>query len=121
MSDCSDRLSQPLSEDSSGGAEGKEFYQKVLEWRICEKEEEEEDSDSAYDSSGRSLLQSELSSFSNSTEVSKEKVPPLHLEPGENYDCSIFSILSPLSFLLRRNEEEFHKLTRSEISCQSCD
>ena len=111
MSDC-DRLNQPLSQDSTAGGEEKEFYRKVLEWRTSEKEEEEEDSDSAYDSSGRSLLQSELSSSSNSTELSKEKVPPLHLEPSEEHACSITSILSPLSFLLRRNDEEFHKLTR---------
>ena len=103
--------------NDKGEVEDKLYYRKVIEWRVSEEAdteeqpETEEDLDSAYNS--RSLSQSELS-LSSSTELSKWKVPPLHLVPGENYDCSITSILSPTRFRLRRNEEEFYKLTRLE-------
>ena len=92
-------------------AEEEEFYRKVIEWRISEKVDDEEE-DSAYESSCRS--HSELFSLSQCTEICKSKVPPLHLVPGEKYNCSISSVFSPTSFLLRRNDEEFFKLTRLE-------
>ena len=103
--------------NDKGEVEDKLYYRKVIEWRVSEEAdteeqpETEEDLDSAYNS--RSLSQSELS-LSSSTELSKWKVPPLHLAPGEKYDCSITSIISPTRFLLRRNEEKFFKLTRLE-------
>ena len=103
--------------DSQAHGEEIDFYRKVLEWKISEEsddeeqeeEDEEAEEDSAYISIDRSSFQSELSS---SNELTKEKVPPLHLIPGEKYDCSISRILSPLRFRLRRNDEEFYKLTR---------
>ena len=104
-----------MSDDSDSQAIGeeREYYRKVIEWRTSEtlddeEQPEDEEEDSAYNSCDRSLSQS------SSTELSlrKNKVPPLHLVPGEKYDCSISSILSPRSFRLRRKDEEFYKLTR---------
>ena len=95
--------------ESQDNGEEKRIFRKVIEWRTSETmddeelPEEEEDIDSAYSS--------ELAS-STELSLSKNKVPPLHLVPGEKYDCSISTILSPLSFRLRMKDEEFYKLTR---------
>ena len=118
MSDSQSDQIQSLHQDT----EEKDFYRKVIEWKISEKEEEEDaEEDSAYNSSGRSHFQSILSSssLSQSTEVRKVKVkvPALHLVPGQKYNCSISSVFSPTSFLLRRNDEEFFNLTRFGVSC----
>ena len=100
MSD-SDR-NQTHSLNPIAEAEEEEFYRKVIEWRISEKVDDEEE-DSAYESSCRS--HSELFSLSQCTEICK-------------YNCSISSVFSPTSFLLRRNDEEFFKLTRLEWGCR---
>ena len=114
----SDSRNQLFHQDLTADAEEKEFYRKVLEWKISEREEEVEE-DSAYNSSGRSPFQSILSSssLSQNTEIRKGKIPALQLVPGQKYNCSISSVFSPTSFLLRRNDEEFFKLTRFGASC----
>ena len=65
------------------------------------------------------LQKSRVSDFHSHTEL-YIKVPPLHLVPGEKYDCSIIGILSPLRFILRRKDEEFYKLTRLGVSLMPC-
>ena len=100
----------PDSDSPANAGEEKDYYRKVLEWRISNEMEEEEDS--AYASLSLSQLELSSSDCNKSNELSKMKVPPLQLIPGEKCDCSISSILSPLRFRLRRNDEEFYKLTR---------
>ena len=107
-----------MSDDSDQTQSLNQVYRKVIEWKISEKEDdEEEDRDSAYNSSIRSHFQSVLSSSSLSQSLRKGKVPALHLVPGEKYNCSISSVFSPTSFRLRRDDENFFKLTRYGVSC----